>query len=375
MPLPSYIGIAFTNPEMTRRIYQDADIAAQVIGRCVGGLVVTKLAADLKLKPPNEWEHACLGAILGTGSRDVRHCLTQPGAIELVNMVSLAFSSSLWATEVPPDVCDVLQQTLAILSKAIPAQENSGLQDALKNIISDDKSEHRDIVFRLHALLKMCKPGASPLMEEVRLSCLRMCLKILWHCSTTYHQASDPLPSYFYLVLASPEITRHFQTERDPVVRMAGCCFGALIASKLVNSLPPRSHISLDGRVDNAILASISAILGKEHREDVLLPYQVHIINFRNVVSLMSGEIDTMFTGIPTEVLDFDIAEQTLAILAEPFKITSPLFIPVPMVQRRLLGQIHSIVTDAGRRYRLTDQTVTLGQLRQVLEKLLPTVE
>ena len=160
----------------------------------------------------------------------------------------------------------MLQQTLGILSQALPAQGNARLPLdqtlALVNV-SDDKFE-RAIVSLLHDLLKMHIPGASSLVEEVRTSCLRVCPKSLWHCGKAYHQAPDPLPSYFPLVLARPEISRHFQTEEDPVARMTGCCFGALLVSKLVDTL--ESHISLSGRVRNAELACISAILGTEHR-------------------------------------------------------------------------------------------------------------
>jgi hypothetical protein len=48
VPLPSYVCIAFTNPEMTRRIREQRDLAVRVIGRCVEALVVNKLAADIK---------------------------------------------------------------------------------------------------------------------------------------------------------------------------------------------------------------------------------------------------------------------------------------------------------------------------------------
>ncbi|KAH8990165.1 hypothetical protein EDB86DRAFT_2939958 [Lactarius hatsudake] len=387
VPLPSYICIAFSNPEMTRRI-RERDPATRVMGRCIGALIITRLTAALKSKSAaplaGDWEHACLSAILGTEGRDVGHYLSQPGTIELLSMASLAFSdvsSSLWAKEVLPDARDVLQQTLRILSKALPTQESLKLHefhtDALNNI-SDNRFEHT-IVSRLHALLRMCIPGASPLTEEVRSSCLWMTLKILWHCGTAYHQTSDPLPPYFHLVLASPEITRHFHSEQDPVLRMMGCCLRALIASKLVNSLPPKLTISLSGgghhATHNAILACISAILGKGHR-DVLLPYQLRIINFRNVVSLMSDEIDTLFTpaGMPADVLD--IAEQTLNILVERFHATS-WFIPgdLPMDQRQLLGKIYSTVMDSRRPNSLKETVQTLNQLQQVLEKLLPTVE
>src|SRR6266702_24047 len=100
---------------------------------------------------------------------------------------------------VPPDPRNVLQQTLDILSQALPTQENAELQPdqtvALSSI-SHDRFE-RTVVARLYGFLKICIPGASPLTEEVRTSCLRMCLKTLWHTGKACHYTSDPLPPYF----------------------------------------------------------------------------------------------------------------------------------------------------------------------------------
>src|ERR1700761_9250225 len=57
-PLPSYIFIAFTHPEITCRILEKGDIASHVTRRCVGALIVNKLAADINslisLRPGTE---------------------------------------------------------------------------------------------------------------------------------------------------------------------------------------------------------------------------------------------------------------------------------------------------------------------------------
>src|SRR6266702_2002380 len=382
IPLPSYIYTAVANPEITRRIREEGDIAVHVIRRCVGALVVNKLAADVNSRtvPVNDAELACLSSILDSESRDVRLCLTQPGIVELVNMASFALGNvgSLNVSNVPPNPRIVLQQTIGILLKALPAQENAELKSdqtvALSNI-SDDRFEHT-IVSRLYGFLKICVPGTSPLKEEVRTSCLRMCLRTLWHSSKAYHHTSDPLPPYFPLMLASPEITHHFQTEQDPVARLTGCCFGALIVSKLVAAL--ESPISLSGNVENAELACILAILGTGNREDLLLRHKLHIINFRNVVSLMSSEIDILFTteGMPADMLD--IARVTLHIVADRLRDSRFGFEHGPMDQRGLLRGIHREVQIAvfSESDWLKDQTVkTLDRLRQVLEKLQPAVE
>jgi len=362
---------------MTRRIREQRGLA--VIGRCVEALVVNKLAADINSRtvPVSDAELACLSSILASESRDVRLCLTQPGIIELVNMSSftLGHIGSLRANDVPLDARDVFQQTLNILSKALPAQENAELQPdqmvALSNI-SDDRFE-RTIVSCLHGFLKIYISGASPLTEEVRTSCLRVCLKTLWHSGKACHHTSGPLPPYFPLMLASPEITHHFQTEQDPVARLTGCCFGALIVSKLVNAI--KSPISLSSRVDNAELACISAILGTGHREDLLLPHQLRVINFRNFVSRILSETDTLFTavGMPAEALN--IVQDTFYTLGDG--LSNPMREGgLPMDQRLLLLNELSSVKNALLTYWSQDQTVKrLSRLLQISDKLLPAVE
>ena len=147
IPLPSYIFIAFTNPEMTRRIREEHDLAVRVIGRCVEALVVNKLAADIKSRrtPVSKDELACLLAILGTKS-DVKLLLKRPGAIDFTNMIFLAlddFYSSTLET-VPSYVLTVVQETFIFLSRALPPEWNTKMrriqEDSLKNV-SDGQCE------------------------------------------------------------------------------------------------------------------------------------------------------------------------------------------------------------------------------------------
>lgn len=160
----------------------------------------------------------------------MRGYFSQPGTIELVNLASLALGdiNSMGFDQLPPRTCLMLQQTLDVLSQTLPPLGNAELSldhiVAQVNLPDDDKFE-RTTVFRLYVLFKMCIPGASSLTEEVWISCLRMCLKTIWHCAKAYHQTSNPLRSYFLLALTSPEDTRHFQTEQDPVSCITGCCF------------------------------------------------------------------------------------------------------------------------------------------------------
>jgi hypothetical protein len=386
IPLPSYIFIPFTHPRVTRCILEKGDIAALVTRRCVGALIVNKLAADIKsgLVPVNDAELAYLSAILHSESRDVRLCLTQPGIVELVNVASLVLGHvhSLKASDVPLDLREMFQQTLEILSQAVPPQENSNIHPdqtiSLSNI-SDDKFEPA-VASRLHGFLKICLSGTSPLAKEVRRSCLRMSLKTLWLSGNAYHRTSDPLPPYFPLMLASPEMIHHFQTEQDPVARLTGHCFGALISNKLVDTL--KSPVSFSTYDLDAKLACISAILGRSHHEDLLTPHHLRIINFRKVVSLILGEIDTLFTnseGMPVDtvlqdMLLADTAKLTLHSLADHLR--DSVFIPggIPSGWSQLLLEICSDIKYAFDLHRSKHETVNaLDQLQPKLEILLHT--
>ena len=357
---------------------EKGDFAALVIRHCVGALVVNKLAADISSRKVavGDPELACLSSILDSESRDVRLCLTEPGTVDLVNAAFLAFGygGSSKSSDVSRDAHDVLRQTLGILSQALPAQENTESQSdqtAVLSNISDDWYE-QTIVSRFHGFLKICAPDASPLMEETRTACLRIFLKTLWHSGKAYHDTSDRLPLYFPLILASPEIIHQFEAEQDPTVRLTGCFFGALIVSKLADTL--ESPVSLSGHEQNAELACISAILGPGHPDDLLTPHQLLIINFRKVVFLMSGEIKALFTveGMRADMLN--TAHLTLCILAD--RLRDSRFLPgdLPTDQRRLLQKIYSEVKKAQHSDQLKDQTAkTLYRLRQKLEQIPPS--
>ncbi|KAH9015798.1 hypothetical protein EDB85DRAFT_2024026 [Lactarius pseudohatsudake] len=74
---------------MTRRIRSEVDIAARLIGRSFGALVVKKLAQDIGSRTDrglrvndSEAELSCLAAILGTTNAEVATWLSQPGTID-----------------------------------------------------------------------------------------------------------------------------------------------------------------------------------------------------------------------------------------------------------------------------------------------------
>jgi hypothetical protein len=125
VPLPPYVRIAFTNPEMIRRIREELDLDVRVIGRCVEALIVSKLAADInsrRVQVGNE-ELACLSAILGTKSDGVKLLLQNPGAIEFTNMIFLSLDNfySFTLGMMPSDISDVVQDTFDVLSQALLA--------------------------------------------------------------------------------------------------------------------------------------------------------------------------------------------------------------------------------------------------------------
>ncbi|KAF8261210.1 hypothetical protein EI94DRAFT_1726177 [Lactarius quietus] len=241
-------------------------------------------------------------------------------------------------------------------------------------------------------------PVNSPLTEAARTSCLRMCLKTLWICVKVYNQSCSVLSSYFSCMYSSPEITRHLHTEPDPVARITGHCFGALIVTKLLagQSRP----ISLSGGDRNPGLACILAILGTESEElvsrhklriinlrndplsklslDCLLRYQLRIINLRTVVSAMSGEVDKFAEArMPADLLK--IAQDTLNILADD--LCGPnerQWWDLLWDQKKVVRKFHLDVVDAlpsDESHQFKNETVkTLARLRQILERPLPGV-
>jgi hypothetical protein len=125
VPLPPFVCVAFTNPEMTLRIRRQRDLAVRIIGRCVEALVVNKLAADIHSRsaPVSNEELACLSAILGTKSHDMMLLLNHPGAVEFTNMIFFALDDSDTTHEtVPSYVMDVIQQTSSALSRVLPPE-------------------------------------------------------------------------------------------------------------------------------------------------------------------------------------------------------------------------------------------------------------
>ncbi|KAH9015788.1 hypothetical protein EDB85DRAFT_2156389 [Lactarius pseudohatsudake] len=127
IPLPSYVRTVFANPEMSRRIQSEDDLAARLIGRCFSSLVARKLAQDIRSRTDRQvrvslTELSCLAAILGKTSTEVVGLLRQPGEIGLANIVSLVSSekATLVREKVPLEVLDIFLKTLDILFAEVP---------------------------------------------------------------------------------------------------------------------------------------------------------------------------------------------------------------------------------------------------------------
>ena len=323
-PLPSHFPLILAKPEIIRYIQAEEDLASRVMGLCFCALVVMKLAADARSYPDSEVQLdddglACLSILLGTKSDDVRLCLESPGAVQLAALVSLALGDlgSLNVSTLLPDVLDVAYQTLTFLSQSLPTGEalTPQLDRSLAQLNIPNGEFVRPIVSRLHHHLQSCFmiSGTSALTAEVRRSCLRMCLKSLWHCAKSYHQPgpSTLMPSYFFLDFATPEITS--QTKMDPVAYIIGRCFQSLVVNKLA------ADIKASTESDNA-LGFLSEILGIGCDNLNLWLEQPGAIELVNAVVLAFDDIGFSATDtVPSYVLD--VIPQTFRILSQAFPV------------------------------------------------------
>jgi hypothetical protein len=316
VPFPTYVLIAFASPILTHHILMEQGVATRVIGRCLEALVVKELVSGIKPNTnSNVQVHndklAWLSVILRTESEDVQFCLACPGFIELVTMASIALGdvSPLAVNVLPSDVHDVAQHTLAILSRTArplldqPISQLDTLDAKLENVI----------VSGLHKFLQMCRPGT--LTAQVRRSCLRMCLKSLWYCAKAYHQLSTfkPLPSYFPITLASREITNIIWAEQDPVSRVVGRCFNALVVMKLVADI--RLRTDSDDRVSVVEQECLSAILKNEPWPLLKQPGAIELVN---IVLLAFDDVPVGFS--PTDTIPLyilNVIPQTFSILSQ----------------------------------------------------------
>ncbi|KAI9446263.1 hypothetical protein H4582DRAFT_544764 [Lactarius indigo] len=186
---------------------------------------------------------ACLSAILGTKSDEVKLWLRQPGSIELVNTLFLAFGDigSLSADTVPSYVLDVVPQTFGILSQTLPAE--------IKTKLGPDQK---------HALADI--PGA--IKGEIHQGHSIRCLKDLWHCVRAYNQPGNSGT----LAALCPHCFRqssHVPSHMRGAGRRYPCNWTLrrdIGRKKLVAGV--KSSTDSDVRIGDEELACLSAILG-----------------------------------------------------------------------------------------------------------------
>ena len=183
-----------------------------------------------------------------------------------------------------------------------------------------------------------------------------------------------PLPSFVRITLASPEFTGRIHTERDLSTRVTGCCACALIVNQLVDDL--QSHISFSNGVYDATLACIASILGTEPGEFSRCPRPSAVIKLQNVVSLVSGEIEALFTLETTPTDELHMVQETLNIICSDLVLGGAFASgDLPMDQVSLLREIYSKIANAQPANRFGDQTVGILDQLQQISKQLPTVE
>lgn len=181
---------------------------------------------------------------------------------------------------------------------------------------------------RLHDLLKTCKPGTSPLVEEARRNRLRVCLKSLWYCARGYNQSTypAPLPSYVRTVFAVPEMIHQIREEEDLSARIIGRCFGSLIAKKLAQDVfdhPKRYIRSGQGVfVTEAELISLSTLLDTTSKNVMDWLEQNGALGLASIVSLVMDEAELLISDkVPSEALD--VFQRTISILVKDLPYSS----------------------------------------------------
>ena len=324
-PLPSYFPLTLISPEIIYHIQTEPDPISRAMGCCFGALAVTKLAADVSSRAVphipisariNDDELVCLSTFFDAESRDVMFCLECPGAVELASMVSLALGGlySLRDNYFTLDALKSSQQTIAILSQKAELHLD---QPIAQLDISDGKLD-RIIVSPLLNLFHMCIviSTTSPLAREMRKMYLRMCLKGLWYCLKAYHQrgASKLLPSHFSHTLANSEIIRRIHSEKDPISRVMGRCFCALVVKKLAADV--RSCTDSNVQIGDDELTCLSIILGTKSDDVKFCLEWPGAVELASAVSLALGDVG--FLDISTFPSDgLHVAHQTLAILSQ----------------------------------------------------------
>ena len=183
-----------------------------------------------------------------------------------------------------------------------------------------------------------------------------------------------PLPSFVRITLASPELTRCLHAKRRLNARVTIRCVQALIVNKLVDDFQsPNSFNCVDY---NAVLAWISSLLGTEPGEFTRWPHPSAVIKLRNVISLVSGEIEDLFTSGTPPANIRHIVQQTLDITCLDLVLRGVYNGgDLPMDQVLLFRKLCSRIANARPVNRFRDATVGILERLEQISKQSPTVE
>ena len=186
--LPSYVCKRFADPEMTRRIQSEEDLAAHLIGCCFSSLIVRKLTQDIRSRTnqflpgrATEAELSSIAAILGKTNAEVETLIDQPSAISLAIIYSLTSGemNTLVEKKVPSEVQDILFKTLDILFADDPlAPSNAQLAPDLVAVFQETtplgrRLRYRYLKFRVDRLRRAIE-GLSVVHDEVEVEGLDM---------------------------------------------------------------------------------------------------------------------------------------------------------------------------------------------------------
>ena len=205
---------------------------------------------------------------------------------------------------------------------------------------------------------------------------MRTCLENLWHCARAYNLLGTavPLPSFVRITLANPELTRRLHTKRRLHARVTRRCVQALIVNKLVDDFQSRD--SFRGAYYEAVLASISSLFGTEPSEFTHWPRPSAVIKLRNVISLVSGEIEDLFTSgtLPANVLQ--IVQETLDIICSDLVLRGVFDGGnLPMGQVLWLRTLCSKIMNVRHANRFGDETMGILERLKQISKQIPTVK
>ena len=284
IPLPSYVYIFLAHPRISCFILEKGDIAACIIRRCIGALIINKIATDINATlPVNDMELEYLAAVLDTTYQDVTNLLIYPGAIQFVNMVYLMeyiYKYPTWSPSIAPDI---VRRTFDILTQSLPAQLDTEIRLDLTDTLAEVSEGQFKLIPRSRLFVSRYTSVTSSRSHVMRSKILNMLLKNLWHFTRLRLESGDsiPLPSYLYVSFSHPRVTR-FILKGGITAHVIRHCVGALIIHKLSIDIGARTL-----PINDAELECLTAVLDTTNQDVTNLLSHPGAIQFVNIVRLI----------------------------------------------------------------------------------------